>query len=157
MTQLAEVREFHELVAVLKGRMLELNITMGTIDAIAGLPDRFCSKIFCSPRPLKGFGPISLGAIIQALGLDRRLWKTRSGGSQGRGSFNASRGPRCLPFRLPFHGAVEWGKVERWSVSGLCARSRARAARLVPRATPAQRSRIAREAALARWQSQGRG
>jgi hypothetical protein len=68
MAELAEIHEFHELVAALKARMHELNITMDTLDAIAGLPCRFSAKILAK-KPLKGLGPISLGAIIGALGL----------------------------------------------------------------------------------------
>jgi hypothetical protein len=61
-------RSREELLAVLRERRDELNISHGTIDGIAGISDGHFSKLVCA-RPLKNLGPISLGAILGALGL----------------------------------------------------------------------------------------
>ena len=57
-----------DLVAVLRERRDELNVSHSTIDALAGISEGHFSKIVCE-RPLKNLGPVSLGAILGALGL----------------------------------------------------------------------------------------
>ena len=57
-----------ELISVLLERQDELNISAATVDAIAGLPDRYTGKVL-SFTPIKNLGPTSLSAILGALGL----------------------------------------------------------------------------------------
>jgi hypothetical protein len=57
-----------EIVAVLRERRDELNISHETIDAVAGWADGYASKIF-APTPMKNLGPTSLAAILGALAL----------------------------------------------------------------------------------------
>lgn len=66
--QLAIVRSYHQLVAVLRSRADELEITRETIDTEAKMPPRYSAKLL-SPTPIKNLGPNSLGALLGVLGL----------------------------------------------------------------------------------------
>lgn len=57
-----------ELIAALRTRAQSLGLAYGTVDEIAGLPDRYTSKLF-APQPIKNLGPISFEAILGALGV----------------------------------------------------------------------------------------
>jgi hypothetical protein len=62
------VTSIEELLAALRARRDEIGITNESIDSIAGLPDRYASKLL-SPDPSRSFGEMSLGSILGALGL----------------------------------------------------------------------------------------
>jgi hypothetical protein len=66
--KLAVVRTRDELVELIRLRRDELNISHETIDALGGLSDNYFSKLVCDP-PMKGFGEMSLGAVLKALAL----------------------------------------------------------------------------------------
>lgn len=70
--QLAVVREYGELIDALRARAEELNISRETLDAITGLQAGYCSKLL-APVPIRNLGPVSLGPVIQALGLAIRI------------------------------------------------------------------------------------
>lgn len=64
----AAIRDMPGLVDALRKRRDELNISHETIDSIAGLQAGYCSKLL-APRPIKNLGPMSLEAMLGALGL----------------------------------------------------------------------------------------
>lgn len=64
----APIRSMPELISALRTRAQTLGLAYGTVDAIAGLPDRYTSKLF-APVPIKNLGPISFEAILGALGV----------------------------------------------------------------------------------------
>jgi hypothetical protein len=66
--QLAVVRSTADLHEVFRQRVVELEISLETIDAIAGLPTRYSAKLL-SLDPKKHFGAISFEALLGALGL----------------------------------------------------------------------------------------
>jgi hypothetical protein len=66
--KLRTIRSRGDLIAVLRERQTELNISLGTIDAVAGIADGYASKVL-SLTPTKQMGPVALGAILGALGL----------------------------------------------------------------------------------------
>jgi hypothetical protein len=66
--KLRTIRSRADLIAVLRERQTELNISLGTIDAVAGIADGYASKCL-SLTPTKQMGPVALGAILGALGL----------------------------------------------------------------------------------------
>lgn len=66
--QIATIRDYAELIAALRARAKELELSRQAIDAISGLADGYAGKLF-APVPIKGLGPISLGPILGALGL----------------------------------------------------------------------------------------
>jgi hypothetical protein len=81
-----------DLVALVRARQDELNVSCATADQLAGLADGHFSKLTCGS---KGFGFLSLFLILPALGLRlvieedpkmtaklRRRWLPRYGGSR---------------------------------------------------------------------------
>lgn len=65
---LAIVREYDDLLAAVRARMDELELTFDLLDHRSGVQVGYSSKII-SPRPSKTFGPVSWGAIMGALRL----------------------------------------------------------------------------------------
>lgn len=65
---LAEITDYDSLIAALRVRADQLEISRATIDDIAGLCDRYASKIL-SLSKAKRIGLETLGPILGALGL----------------------------------------------------------------------------------------
>jgi hypothetical protein len=65
---LAVVRSTEDLRKLFRQRVADLNISLETLDEIAGLPTRYCSKLL-APHPHKNFGAISFEALLGALAL----------------------------------------------------------------------------------------
>jgi hypothetical protein len=142
MNVLAEATNYDELVAAFRSRIAALGTTMETLDEVAGLPLRYSSKLL-APFPIKGFGRISLGPILGALGvkiclvedaemlarIKHRLVPRKNTGTR----VQAQRSRRYLVFK----GNPELARMFRL--------------RQVLQQTPRQRRRIARIAAAARW------
>lgn len=63
---IARTRE--DVVAILMERREELDVSLAIIDEIAGMPDRYASKVI-TLRPKRQLGATALGAILGALGL----------------------------------------------------------------------------------------
>lgn len=64
----APIRSMPELVAALRARRDELQLTHETIDAVAGLQNGYASKLL-APNPIKNLGWMSLGSVLGALGI----------------------------------------------------------------------------------------
>jgi hypothetical protein len=64
---LATIATHADLVAAFRARIVELDVTHLGIDAVSGLADGHTSKLMCGD---KGFGPVSLFAMLDALGCD---------------------------------------------------------------------------------------
>jgi hypothetical protein len=62
------IRDIPDLVAALRARRDELAISHETLDYIAGLQSGYVSKLL-APDPMKGLGPMSLPALLGALGV----------------------------------------------------------------------------------------
>jgi hypothetical protein len=69
------IRDEAELLAAVRARLIELNITYETLDAAAVLPERYSSKLLCSP-PIKHMGPAMLWNVLGTLGLKVSLVAT---------------------------------------------------------------------------------
>ncbi len=65
MTRL--IRSIDDLVAAIRARRDELNIPHELIDHLAGFQSGYTSKLL-APDPMKGLGPMSLPALLGALG-----------------------------------------------------------------------------------------
>lgn len=61
------LRSLADVLAALRARRCELDITFETLDEIAGWPARYGAKLFCDP-PVKNLGWTSLGLAQGALG-----------------------------------------------------------------------------------------
>lgn len=62
------IRSMAELLAALRARRDELQLTHETLDAIAGWPSGYASKLL-APEPIKNLGWQSLGLGLGALGI----------------------------------------------------------------------------------------
>jgi len=67
------VRDMDGLVAALKARRYELGLPQLEVDEIAGLQNGYCAKI---ESRMKNLGPVSLGCLLGALGLELHVVKT---------------------------------------------------------------------------------
>jgi hypothetical protein len=65
---LATVVNYDQMIAALRARMAELGVTNETIGAIAGLAGGYVGKLL-APSRIKNLGPLSLGLMLQSLGL----------------------------------------------------------------------------------------
>jgi hypothetical protein len=65
---LAIVRTTEDLRQLFRLRVAQLNISLETLDEIAGLPVRY-SQTLLGPDPKKHFGAISFGSLLGALAL----------------------------------------------------------------------------------------
>lgn len=65
---LATVRSYNQLIAVLRSRADELEVTRETLDHAAKLAPRYAQKLL-APVPVKNLGPNSLGGLLSVLGL----------------------------------------------------------------------------------------
>ncbi len=63
MTRL--IRSIDDLVAALRARRDELNVSLDLLNHIAGLQPGYAEKLL-SPQPMKGLGPMSLPALLGA-------------------------------------------------------------------------------------------
>jgi hypothetical protein len=63
------VRDEADLLAAIRKRLHELGVTYDVLDRVAGLPDRFASKLLCDP-PIRHISPMTLWLILGALGYD---------------------------------------------------------------------------------------
>jgi hypothetical protein len=66
--QLAVVRSTEDLRNLFRQRVAHFNISLETLDAVAGLPTRYSSKLL-SPEPRRHFGAISFELLLGALAL----------------------------------------------------------------------------------------
>ena len=64
----APIRSMPELVAALRARRDELQLTHETIDAIANWPAGYAGKLL-APEPIKNLGWMSLGLALDTLGI----------------------------------------------------------------------------------------
>jgi hypothetical protein len=62
-----EIRNYGDLIRALRCRQHHLNISLHTLDQIAGLPLGYCAKIL-GPGQVKHLGPISFQSLLGALG-----------------------------------------------------------------------------------------
>jgi hypothetical protein len=59
--------DYASLRSAIIARRHALGLTQADVDYIAGLQDGYCGKLECG---VKNFGPLSLGLVLQALGLE---------------------------------------------------------------------------------------
>ncbi len=62
------IREYSDLIAVAPARRIERGLSFEVLDALSGVQSGYSAKLL-SQQPSKNFGPISVGAIFGALGL----------------------------------------------------------------------------------------
>ena len=145
--QLAIVNDYDGLIQALRARCAELAVTHEIIDDVSGMQAGYSSKLL-APVPIRQLGKISLGPMLQCLGLrltveedlealqkiESRLTKRdrKKQGDAGRDLLATGKRRRARFPRGP-----EFARLMR--------------ARQILNQSPKQRSRIARQAARARW------
>lgn len=135
------------LVAAVRARLLELDISFETLDEIAGLPLRYASKLL-SEEPLKHFGPMSFDSVIGSIGVKVAFIHDDTAMDRLRRSRYFVPKKRA-PNRVPADGKQGYvvRRTTRENMRQIAALGGlARAQRL----TPAKRRRIAQKAARAR-------
>lgn len=65
---IATVTTYPGLMAAFRARATELQASGATLDDVADLPARYVAKLL-APRPVRRVGMISLGSLLNALGL----------------------------------------------------------------------------------------
>jgi hypothetical protein len=154
MTELAgkiigRTSDYSGLIALLRQRQAELGVTMESLDQVAGLPSRYAAKLL-SPVPVRSLGRISLGPLLQSLGLQIVLIEDQSALDKVRPRF----GTRERKMMRSGGTQVVTIRISRRKLAMLAKRGgRARAQRL----TAEQRSESARHAARARWSKHKEG
>ncbi len=107
---LVEIRTSDDLIAVIKARRVELGLKQLDVDDIAGLQGGYTGKIECGS---KGFGPMSLTALLGALGLVLRVDCTSRTVSRESIALQAqgARGLKeIMRKRMAKVGRARWGK-----------------------------------------------
>lgn len=94
MTRL--IRSIDDLVAAIRARRDELNVSHELLDDLAGLQSGYTSKLL-APEPMKGLGPMSLPALLGALGAALVLVEDSAQAERVRDRWT----PRKRPPRLP--------------------------------------------------------
>ena len=91
---LGVVRDYKDLIAVVRARVAALEITLETLDAVSGVQSGYSAKIL-GPNPTKNFGQLSLGAIMGALGLQLLAVDDREALTRVQGRLVKRRAPPC--------------------------------------------------------------
>jgi hypothetical protein len=139
--QLATLRTYDDLVQVIRARRDELDVPHEIIDDIAGLAAGHTSKLL-TPRPMKLIGPVSWN-VFEALGMS--LVAIENGAALARSRRSHKWRQRRQDQMLSTH-AYPGREPEKFKALGAIGGLR-RAKKL----SPAQRRKIARKAARARW------
>jgi hypothetical protein len=139
---LAVVRSEADLLAAIRARLDELGTTLAGLDAAAGLPDRFASKLFCGMRHIS---PMTLWLILPALGLDVGLIHNPAALAKVRGLLEPRKGVNPHITEV----TVARRRMSPWLFNP--ERGRAMARVRLAKLKPSQRVEIARNAARTRW------
>jgi hypothetical protein len=113
--QIAEAIDYQSLQDGLRARAADMGISRRVLDEISGLGDGYSAKLLCG-RPTRIFGIVSLGLILQSLGVKIILVEdpeatartiTRMGGDRRRESqaVEGARHWRNAPDRTAMLGA----------------------------------------------------
>ena len=143
LREIARVNEYAGFMRVLRDRADALKMTRANLDDVAGTQQGYCSKIL-APVPMRTIGPVSFGALLQALGLTLIVAKD----PEAMHRFAAQREQRVRPVHTVGKHQVVKIQITRRKLRQLARLGgQKRATKLSAR----QRHRIAKKAALARW------
>ena len=138
--ELATVRSYEELHAVMRARADELAVTRETIDAVAGLQPGYAGKVL-APKPIKRLGPVTLPLMLGALGLALVVVEDESALVKVK--------PRLVKRSLPLmHSASVHVHFSRRFLRQIQRKGGANSRKNL---SPKKRRALARRAARARW------
>jgi hypothetical protein len=134
---------YDELIDAFRKRCDEFGATRESIDHLAGLPAGYCSKVFAH-KPVKGFGRVSLGPLLGALGLKLVIVEDAEALAKVK--------LRLAPCVYAGSRVLARKRRKRFSLfRGNPDLARKIRHLQILEQTPQQRQRIARKAASARW------
>ena len=138
---LATVIDYDSMIAAIRARMREINITNATLEAITGLPDGYLAKVLGGGR-IKNLGPMSFGLIVQGLALKLAVFEDHAATEKMRPRWAQRK--KSLPL-LPMAST----RRATWLFTSRSGRKAAesRAKKL----SPAERSAIGLHAIQERW------
>lgn len=143
------VRSYDELIAALRGRADDIKLTRTNIDeAMKTLPDGYAAKLL-APVPVKTLGRVSLGPMLQVLGLaivlveDQEALERVRKRVRGRVKVTDT-GRNILATKKRRRSRFPKGSDH----------ARLMRARQILNQTPEQRSKIARKAVRVRWRKE---
>ena len=147
MRQVAVVRHYGQFLDVIRQRIDEIGITHLTLDAAAGLQTGYSSRLLLEPNPeahpMKRMGAFVMFQVMEALGLELVLRENPLVLEQIKPELVQRRRPRMLG-----RSSVLIFRPDELRLNGLKG-----AAARNKNLSPAQRTRIARKAARARWRN----
>jgi hypothetical protein len=91
MPAIDRARNYAELRKLVDARRIELRMRMLDVDFDAKLQDGYFAKLMCGTR---NFGPVSLGAVLAALGVDICLVPRPNFDAPGGGQMSAAKATR---------------------------------------------------------------
>ena len=135
------MEHYQGFIEALRAKLVEHNIAYATLDAIAGWPSGYAAKVLCIP-PMKRLAARTVFEAIEALGMETRLVPSAERLARVRTRL-VKRGKA-----LPMQGRPS---IVYFSNELLRMNGRKGAQIWLKKTTPAQRKKIARNAARARW------
>jgi len=136
---LGEFSNYDEMIAALRARAAELNLSGETIDTVSGLASRYASKLL-GPTQIRRLGVVSLGPFFGALAVRGVLVEDKAAVVRLR-SRTAPRNESYVRSAPSIILTVRFFK----KIGRLGAQAR------IDNSTRAQRHEWARKAAIARW------
>jgi hypothetical protein len=133
-----------ELLAAIRTRVAELDVSYDTLDRIAGLPDRFASKLLCDP-PMRQISQATLWLLMGALGYKIALLPDEEGLAKVQSRLVKRRGPNPHISMM----TLARRRVVPWLFTPERGREMTRVR--LTKINPERRSEIAKKAARIRW------
>jgi hypothetical protein len=96
--------DYQQLIGILRARIDELRVPVEEVDRVAGLPARYYSKIL-GPKGGRSLGKVSLGPLLQTLGLELHVVENLDGYARIRSRMETRRWSRKKP-PVPMPSAV---------------------------------------------------
>lgn len=146
--RIAVVTNYDDLIAALRARADELKVTREGLDAVTGLQNGYSAKLL-APVPIKSLGRVSLGPMLQAMGLAIVLVEDL----EALARFSGQHSERLRPMpALGTHEIITIQKTRR----KLRMMARLGGKKRAEKMTAKQRSKSARFAARVMWRKRRR-
>jgi hypothetical protein len=140
----AVVDDHNKLLAAIRRRIEELDLSHETVEHLAGLRSGYLSKVIADPPP-KRMSPFTQFLILQALGLRVKLEEDQQLIEKLKGRWSKRK------LRKSMHTAVSMDRVIHLPPDFMRRISRMGCEARMRKLSPERRSAIARNAASARW------
>jgi hypothetical protein len=133
--------DYDDLHEILRGRATEIGTTREALDAVSGLQSGYSAKLL-APVPIKTLGKISLGPMLQTLGLALVVVRDDAAFDRIKDRLSKSQRPPIMPSIV---------RIAR--PAWLFTAEKARESRQIglQKMSPKQRKKSAKHAARARW------